>query len=778
MASFEEEVQEALKILKEQEFEGEVQRATKLLKEQQFEEEVQRAMQILREQEKQQAANQQPERPFNAGESIARLPRGMLQFLGSLADLGYDVSKKFDTNLKESSLYRGLEEDINRVGKPPNSLDTARKFDPWSDNRRMGEELPKVVDKLYGKDLMPRTSREKFEQDTGAFLTPMGPLGVVAKGAKPLVKGAMELGKKMLGATGASAAVNFTPRINEEGTIGGAVEDIGKATLGQGLPGLAKGIYKAGIGTGKAIRHPIRAVEDVFTKGLSKFVNPNEEVHALAQKHNVDLPFNVGAGSDVLDSVANNYLKSMFTSRKYRKAIEHSDRSMIDAVRGSIEEIAEGNIVPGDASALIREQLKSERRVLQKESKKLYDTARENIGEDRVVAKNAKDYFESDSFNRLINNPILNKESKDVVKKLLEIRDNVLGGASSNAEAIIRKNNPGVSESFIQQSLKRAGIGKQANQAVPVKDLIDLRKYLLNAVDYNTEVYGIESFLSGLANQVHKDIKSMPNKEALQHYLGANEFYRTNIGDRFKNSIAESLINGTKPTEAYNLMGSSQNIEILKKIIGKDPVSVSLFNDLRKAKAREIFGKAVEGDLYAEGTIRTGPFSRIFQGTEKRNEYLELLLGKPQYDNLKELAKISGSFSQHGRNLLNTSSTAHVASDFKISKRLFDVTVGNLSYILSGAAGYNISGASYMGAVAGAAAPALLKNATSRLLANERVVKKSLEYARARKAGREKTASNILNKQLIPIAITEVSKVRDEPEQELPIQEPLYEPEE
>ena len=702
------------------------------------------------------AEQERPVASLLSKDSLARLPRGMLETYGGMADLLNTGSRAFKENLADP-LAKAIRPSIEGWnGGPLEPREEPRDTYP---EEGLAKYLPKKFDEMYGKDLTPRTDREKFVHGTGNFLTPMGPLKAVKPALKPIIEAGKKVAAKVLGSAGASAAINLTPRLNEEGTVGGAVEDIVKGAVGSNPLPIAKKV-------GSVLRHPIETASNVTAKGLSKLMTPDRKILDLAEKHAIDAPFNVGADSHILDFTANNYLKSMFTSKKYHDALKRSDQSMIDAVRKSIDKLGEHNATPSAASQSFREQLASERKALQSESTGLYKEAKKSLKFETVKPKNLLRSINSESVTDLLENPLLNDETKKVVNRIIKIKDKF--GAPNMIESLKSKY-PGTSEHYIERAMRHV----ENKTEVPVRDLIKLRSYLLSSIDYNPEVYGIEKFLSNMARAVDKDIRSMRNKTALEKYLDANKFYYENIANRFKNSLASSILKGDGPTEAYNLMNSVQNVQQIAKIAGGDPRSLALFKSLKKAKAREIIGRAVEGDLKSDGTIRTKPFSDIFKKGEKRNELLEELLGRVEYDNLAEIAEISGVFAKHNRNLLNTSGTAHVASDLNASKKAVGEGLNLLGYVLGGAgyAGYNVAGpAGAVGAVAGLGSPYVI----SRLLANDNFVKKARSYARARAFGRERTANTILNRDLLPIVITANSKVKKRPKAHEELEEPEY----
>ena len=221
----------------------------------------------------------------------------------------------------------------------------------------------------------------------------------------------------------------------------------------------------------------------------------------------------------------------------------------------------------------------------------------------------------------------------------------------------------------------------------------------------------------------------------------------------YKSDMANSLLNGQAPREAFSQMDSVRGIQEIGRIASETPNGKQLFNDLKAAKAREILGSAIQGTLET-GDLKHGQFAKIFSTkNEKQLEVLTELLGKEQVGKLKDIATISESFSKSGRDLLNTSGTAIASAD-----------IGKLEKIALGALGlltFSNPGAAALGTGAHAATI----NLSSKLASNPAFISEMRRYALARQKGNEKQASTILDK-LIKMGVKEQHAIKFTAQQE------------
>lgn len=593
-----------------------------------------------------------------------------------------------------------------------------------------------AFDKVYGKDLTPTDTTGEIIQGAGEFFSPIPGTGW-AKAAKagiaPLAKLA---GKEATKAAGASGLIHGTTGIGDEGSVTRGVTDFGKAIVGSKV---GANPLKTSKGLLSSLLHPIETSKNLLAKGASKFIKPDKEFLESAKKHEIDVPFNVGANSKTANFTANNWLKSMFTSKKYKDSLEKADASVVGAVKRSIDSLGDANLKPNEASAEYRNFLKTEEKQVKAQSDKLYDIARKSLKDtDGVMPSHTLKSLNSEPVKELLDTISPSSAQKKVIERIKEIQE----GLSSSNE---------LPKSFLQRyegnsKFKDAVAAKfKGSDTTDVGKLISLRSSLMQTLKYDHDIRGAEGFLSRIVKDLDKDISSVKNPEFLAKYRGANAFFKQNIADRFRESLAKGVMSNKAPQEAFNLMNSVDNVNLLGKIAGETPQGKDIFNSLKKAKAKQMLESAIQGD-FDNGSIRGNALSKIFQKGEKRQELLEALLGKKEYNNLAEIAKISEQFAKDGRELLNTSGTAHVLSDMNAAKNIAAEVSKTMAYMFGSAgAGYKAGG--LPGAIGAVGAPYVV----SRLLADEKFVNLARQYALARQAKNEKLATTLLNK-MVPMA--------------------------
>ena len=674
-----------------------------------FESGVQKAMQLLQNPEQ----NAEPE--YSWSDRALQVARGAAKTYGGIVDLASEY----------------------RQGHPTMMGDLATNFEPVQKVPE-GAEIPKVtpiltgkIDEFAGRDLTPTDDTGKFLEGVGEFAAPLPiPSGgatakAVGTGVKALAKGlSKKVAKEIVPAVGVSATLNLTPEFTEEGSAGRVIEDLAKIIIGT----------KAGdkLSSPEALRavKRITNLKDTSEKTAAKLLSmgskPNKEVLELAKEKGIELPFNVGANNKGNNFLANNYLKSMFVSDAYKQVLKNADEQMFNSVKNAIDTLGDSKLLPNEASSEYRNFLKQDELRFKAEANQLYDEARDLLKTtESITPKNTIESLQSEPVKDLLNKLSPSDAEKKVINRIKEISGKLLGEAE-------------LPKSVVEDTQRIKGAAEaykkvtQKEPQVSVKDLIDLRSSLMNTLDYDTEVRGVEAYLSRLVGDLSKDIEGYSNKAFVAKWKEANQFFKQNIADRFRTDIARSLMTGEVPTEAFSKMNSVDNIKQLKKIAGESEKGQEVFNALSKAKLREIFSNA-----FADGSLQTGNFYKLFDKKEKTRELIKELIGSTEYKNLEEIGKIAAEFSKAGKELLNTSGTAIAASDIAKAEQLVKTTLGTL---FGGSIGYAAGG--LPAAVLGVAMP----NIISRIVSNPKIINQAHAYALARQAGKEKEARTLLNR--------------------------------
>lgn len=657
-----------------------------------------------------------PTNDLSLKEKALHVIRGGAEDLGGQLDLASKISSKMGYGHPLMAPY----EDIDRVETP---------------ETHFGQSAGKLVDEISGTDLGSQPQGKAY-QDVGRFMAPNflipgvgGYASSAAKGVKALAK---NLGREAVMATGASTALNATPEIFEEGTGARLAEDIGKSMIGGSAALKAPGLLKS-------LTKPVQSTKNVLAKGASRFLTPDESFLAKAAKHDIEVPLNVGAHSGPANFVANNYLKTMFSSKKYNDFLKNSDESVIKAVKKHIDELGTTDLKPHEASSLYAQALKEDEKVLRKKSSKRYAQAEKMLDKsEAIVPKNTIKSLQSGPVRDLLSNLSPSSSQKKVMDRIKDISDKLIPSEKDLPASFLKSH--GHNEKLVKAALKSLKSSKNVN----AKDLINLRKSLLETLHYEPDIRGSEAFLSRIVKDLDKDISRIPNTGFLEKHREANQFFKENIGQRFRKDLAISVMKGESPRDAFNLMNSVDNIKQFQKISGETDRGKELFNALKKAKVRDIMKSSVEGGLES-GNIKNASFSNLFKKGEGRNELLQELLGKKSYDNLSEIAEVADQFAKDGRQLLNTSGTAHVASDLNASKEVAKQVTKNLAYIFGTAAG-GYSAAGLTGAIGAVGAPYVVSN----LMSDPKFINAARAYAIARKNGQEKYANTLLKK-LVPM---------------------------
>lgn len=613
-------------------------------------------------------------------------------------------------------------------------------------NAPISRPLSSLVEKVSGRELAPTDDdlTGRIIHGAGRIVTPFpfGPLGAGVKagaaGAKAVIKA---LGKELAPAFGASTALEALPEFTEKGTAAHAGEDFAKVIIGSAAGSKLNRTanYLKNLASQPKMKDALEKSSsmplDFAARQFAKVGKPNLRAMELAEKHDVQLPFNVGVNSSIRNFMANTAFKSMFTSKAYKKSLQEADESMVDAVNRSIDTLGRTDIAPHEASTEFQRFLKGEEKNYQKQSKELYKLAEDALKTAKPINPNhtvAAIHSIRDALTSDIKSP--------ATKKVL----NVLNELSSNwgVKAGMEKPHVGGVELPLSKDVQALMKGFQKKVEISPDRLNKVRQNIGEILKHDPDIKGKEALLYRMQNGISKDLEAS-SSDYSQRIKEANKFFKMNVADRFRNDIAMSLMTGQPPKDAYNLMSNVGNIKELEKIAGESTKGAEIFNSLKKAKVRSLIDAAVEGNLRT-GKLRTAPFAKIFDKREPNQELLKRLLGKEEYNKLSEVAEISKVFSEQGRDLLNTSGTALTQADLNKVEKL---TLGALSIIGIG----TVPIATAIGGGAAAMSPFVL----SKLMANKEFVRLSNHYAKARLAGKEKQAHGIL-KRLIPLTEREI----------------------
>jgi hypothetical protein len=675
--------------------------------------------------------------PTPAGGFLHRagqLARGIMQGTGGGADLIQPRNPALRPHAADPEQIGGIEYFFpEEAGQMANEAPHKPLYEELPRLTGLDERFEPEKGDTFGKGLNVTGNLLAFSPIPGGGYANAGKK-LLDEGAKSALKA---LGKEAALSTGAAAAITATPRFTEEGTPKGALEDFAKGLFGMRAADtiVSKNLTKV-LG-----RIPKRIGLSATTMGAK----PNERAFGLAEKHGIDLPFNVGLRSKPANWMANNYLKSIFTSGVYEDALKNSNESMIAAVKRNIDSLGDSNLMPHEASGEYRRFIQAEEKAAEKAASKLYNEAAEILKKtDTVKPTHTAKFIEG--MEELLQRDVQSPSTKKVANVVGNLAES-WGIAPSGKTLEELEKNPKLIQAYLEAF-------KKHTPNIPIKKLIGVRKELGTITNFDPTIKGSESYLNGLKGAIDSDIQLTKNKAFLEKWRYANTEFKKNVADRFRGDIARSLLANEMPTEAFSLLNTPANIKELQKIVGNNPKAVEVFNALKKAKVREIFSNALQDE-----SLRVTPFVNVFNKKEKTAEHLAALLpDKKTFNNLSEIAEIANEFKAANLEFLNTSRTALTASEIAKAEKL---TKGVLSAFFNGAVGSGVGAMAGIGSAGGAAIGIAMPNLLSRLVANPQFVREARAYAIARKNGRQLYADTLL-KRLIKLTDAESRLVMHE----------------
>lgn len=577
-----------------------------------------------------------------------------------------------------------------------------------------------------GKDITPKDTTGKILNAAGEFSFPVSN---VVKGAKTTGQVLGAIGKHLgiAGAGGAALEGTKDYRLTNEGTAGRVVEDFLTTLTGMALgdKGLSAAKEKIVGSTenilekllNKADKTSVKAASssepNIFQKGaakvLSKGANPNLEVNAAARAEGIDLPFEVALGGKVQKFLANTGLKSLFVTKAYNNVIENADRDMINAVKSKIDQINPMQLDGELASLNAKEFLKSEKSAIKSESDRLYDRQSSILKEtDNIKPLNGFEFA-----NKIL--PEISPASPSQDMQFVAKRISRIGkdwgwlpdlSKFEDSPELIKK-------------IKEA-LDKEKNiKDISAKEVDIQLKALKNDLKYEKDIPGIKNLLNGFISALEKDLGSVANKEFLEARSEANKYFKENMGERIRTSMAEALLKGEVPKQAFTFMQSAPDIRQLKKVMGNSEAANEIITSLKRAKLEQIL---VSNIMDSSGTITYSKLSNLFNKAPEQQALLKELLGD-QYAGMKKLADISQEFVTAGKEFGNASRTTLSARDINGIKDLLTV-LGSTAATVAGSTalhGFSLS----------AGLEPLGINMLSRIASNKKIVNTAIKYAEA-----------------------------------------------
>lgn len=476
---------------------------------------------------------------------------------------------------------------------------------------------------------------------------------------------------------------------------------------------------------GKIASIPNKLMKHAATIGAE----PNVEALKLAEKHGVDLPLNVGLRSTPLNWMQNVLSKTIMSSKKFKDSMQQSNESMLRAVKKNIDTLGE-DVAPSAASQKFRDFILSEEKEANQIARAEYDTARNLLKPtDKVTPTHTAKTIEA--MEEFLTRDITSPETQAVAKHVAKLAE-AWGISPKGVKAATLADGSSIDPATMKKIVDKIARELPA-KPISVQRLAGVRSELGDILKHPVKVLGKEKWLQSLQQSITKDLEASANQEYVAAIKHANKSYATNYASRFKQDIAESILKNDTPLYTYEQLTNTKSLDALNRIAGESPKAKDVVNSLKKAKVREIFHNA-----FSEDGLKMGNFSRVFDKKETSQEFIKGLLGNESYKNLSEIAKISREYTAAGRDLLNTSSTAYVASDLNKLGRVTDSVKAALIALFAA------NPAKAIPLIAGGASIVAVPNMVSRLLANPKFVKQARAFAVARKNGNQKYSNQLL----------------------------------
>ena len=602
-----------------------------------------------------------------------------------------------------------------------------------------------------GKDITPKDTTGKILNAAGEFSFPVSN---VVKGAKTTGQVLSAVGKHLGIAGGGAVALEGTKdyRLTDEGTTGRVVEDFLTTLSGMALgdKGFSAAKKKIVDNTETLLERLLNKADrtapkdkadkvNTFQKGAAKVLslgaNPNLEVNAAARAEGIDLPFEVALGGKVNKFLANTGLKSLFVTKAYNNVIEHADRDMINAVKNKINEINPMQFDGELASINAKDFLKSESSQIKNEVNKLYDHSSSLLKETDAI-RPVNTYEAMNDILPKISPASPSKDMQFVASRISRIGKEwgFLPDLSKfeDSPQLIRK-------------IKEAWGKGDGLKEVAASEIDNQLKALKNDLRYEKDIPGVKNLLNGFISSLEKDLGGIANKDFLEARGSANKYFKENVAERIRTNMAESILKGEVPKDAFVYMESAPNIRQLKKIMGDSEGANEIITSLKRAKLEQILVSSI---MDSSGTITYSKLSNLFNKSPEKQALLKELLGE-QYAGMKKLADISQGFVSAGKDFGNASRTTLSARDIGGLKDVISV-LGNTVATIGGATALH-------GIAPAAALEPLGIMGLSWIASNKKIVNTAIKYAESAKKSRDqeiignrltRMVSSFLKKQL------------------------------
>jgi len=715
-------------------------------------------------------ANEEKTEPYTYAQRFMQLGRGVTNTYTGLKDI-----------LSQYGAYPvllGAEKVLEVAG----AKEAAKAITPYKESFGDSTSLhdsQKWWNEQAGRDITPKDSTGKQLNLLGEFFAPLPVKGgralkeaIAGKTSKEAVKNVADLaGTNIARSTGAAEAMHLaderffskdnSPVLN---FIDGWLESVAGAALGEKAYGGAKTriLQKLGHTVHLTAEQLARqAAKQSQKESLEKIGNPNktqrvigkilsktvkkdegwEELIKSAKEEGVDLPFNVALGGGKFKNLlANNIFKSMFTSKSYNAVITNADRSMVNGLKEVIESVHPFPSLRGEASESARNFLKNESEAVLKEQRQLYDYAESLIKpEDKVsiapFIKRADKILTSMSDSPSGARATVYNKILDIYDKwgLLSKKDKKVADELASYVGTMDGREVRIPQEILEKALA-IGQSKKSDAQILASRVENLRKDWNQL--YDPAKQDFSKMFGSLTKGLKESLETSPNKDYTSALFSADKFHEMNVANRIKTDMAQSLMNGEVPKEAFQYMDTPQRVKQLSHIMGDSPQAKEVMQSLKRAKLNEIlYEKAVDGQsaiLNESGHIKYGALASSLIKSHNI-ELVKELLDPAAFQQLQRLAKISKGFFESGRQEgTNWSTTGIASSDIgKFNKGLDSVIAALTASIYGSTSGMSPDLSTIVSGLASAYAPIGAIKGFSLLLSDKKIIDSAIMYAKA-----------------------------------------------
>ncbi len=511
---------------------------------------------------------------------------------------------------------KGLsDEEMSLAGKTAHALGPFTAFPETS-------QLESLLKQVTGGRLEPTTPGERALKNTAGTAGSIAGFGPGAALGTP----ARALGTAIVsGTTAGLEEVGVNPYL---ALTGGIATDLLSRSGASLIKRLAKGA-KAGIPkttgelAGRVARlTPEQVKQEVIDAGKRLGISQGE------------IPLSAQVSSPAIHGVETKLRESSLSGRHLEKQLSNVEKKTKTAFQDIADMISSRtNLLPGAVSEEAIAQLKKIEEKATETYSNLYKESSKLLPQNAVSETGI---------------------GKVILKQVDDLITNLGRGTGTPAKDAIRNRMIRLSNDW------KARFG---NGAIPIQDLIDLKRDLNQIIKYEVKG-GVDKALNPLLNM---------SKNAIQRYGKTNQpfSFRFNEAERQfadsakkfrKNDAVKALLETQNPQQIIQKMKNVKTYRELRDLFNRTPEGKQAFQDLSRYLLEDIIGSKL---LNKEGNVSWGNASGMLKNAKNR-EIVREIIGKDNFDKLKDIRKFSSGIEEGLRKFANSSGTATKGLDIAL----------------------------------------------------------------------------------------------------------------